>query len=489
VSSKADALTQPRPASPTSYAVGNLIADKYRLDRVLGEGGQACVWQARNLMLNVDVAIKVVRADARDPAHTRRLLQEARAAAGLDHPAIVRIFDLGETASGDLFLVMELLEGQGLSDHIYERERLPPIEAVRVLLPVADALAVAHQKGLVHRDIKPENVFLARANEGAVKPKLLDFGVVKLQKGELASEQLTESGAVVGTPAYFAPEQARGSQDVDERTDVWAFCAMLYECVTGALPFTGPNYNALLRSILEEHPRAMSEFGIDEPALWRIVQRGLAKPSQQRWPSMRALGRALSAWLLERGVVDDISGASLQSRWSVPDGVPPTLAAPGQSTPGTAVSTDEAERNNHTLPSSAAPVAWLTRRSSWIALALGALGAAGWLAWPLLDSEDGPPPKRDAALPAEALGPLAPPVTAPTSPPVDIRVQPVAPAAAQSTPTKTGPYSPVAPAAPVTRLRKAKPAAPVASASARPSPAPEKDDLGLLTPYEGTRLP
>ncbi len=331
----ADALMKPQPARARGYASGDVIAEKYRLHGLLGEGGQACVWQARNLMLDADVAIKVVRADTNDPAHTGRLLQEARSAARLDHPAIVRVFDLGRTTAGDPFLVMELLEGGTLLDRLYEGGRLSPIEAVRVLLPVADALVAAHSKGLVHRDLKPSNVLLAHTSS-TLQPKLLDFGVVKLRgrETEPGSYPLTETGAVIGTPAYFSPEQARGERDIDEYTDIWAYSAMVYECLTGRRPFNGPNYNALLRSILEENPPSILALGVNEPDLWEILKRGLAKTKSERWPSMLALGRALAAWLLERGVVDDICRTSLRSTWLSAEEPPRSAPLAGDSLRG-----------------------------------------------------------------------------------------------------------------------------------------------------------
>jgi hypothetical protein len=306
----------PEPSPTGEYLVGDVIADKYRLERLLGEGGQAWVWQARNLLLESPVALKVVRPDAQDPSQARRLFQEARAAARLGHPAIVRVFDLGQTASGDAFLVMELLEGESLADRLVQRERLPPVEALRVLLPIADALVTAHSQGIVHRDLKPDNVFLQREG-GRERSKLLDFGVVKLQHGT-AEPHLTDTGAVVGTPAYLSPEQARGRTDIDERCDVWSFCATLYECLTGELPFSGSNYNALLLSIIEEQPRSILEYDVGDERLWAILQRGLAKSAAERFQSMSLLAGELAAWLSENDVADDRSGA-LRKKWLAPE--------------------------------------------------------------------------------------------------------------------------------------------------------------------------
>jgi serine/threonine-protein kinase len=307
-------VDSPAPVPPDKYAVGDVIAEKYCLEYLLGEGGQAWVWKARHLSLDTFVALKVLRG-TNDSPQTRRLWQEARAAASLGHPAIVRVFDIGEAATGDPFLVMELLQGDNLADRLVERGRLSPVEAVRLLLPIADALAAAHAKGLVHRDLKPDNVFLSLGH-GVVQPKLLDFGIVKVQ--QTASDwqgKSTATGAVVGSPAYLSPEQARGSSDIDQRADVWGLCVTLYECLTGEVPFTGNNYNALLRSIVEDEPQSILELGVNEPELWQLVKRGLAKSRDERWPSTLELGRALALWASERGVQDDVCRTPLDGKW------------------------------------------------------------------------------------------------------------------------------------------------------------------------------
>jgi serine/threonine-protein kinase len=241
------------------------------------------------------------------------LLQEARAAARIGHPAIVRISDFGKTPAGDPYLVMELLDGEDLSSALERRGRLNPLNAVRMLLPIAHALAAAHDKHIVHRDLKPENIYLSRSEDGSVQPKLIDFGVAKLGKTE-TSERITAVGVVVGSPGYMAPEQARGD-DCDERADIWALCVVLYELVTGSLPFQGPNYNALLRAIIEDAAVPITEHGAGDEALWAILDRGLRKVPAARWESMRSLGQALSGWLMERGILEDVCGASLDATW------------------------------------------------------------------------------------------------------------------------------------------------------------------------------
>jgi serine/threonine-protein kinase len=301
------------PLREDRYSPGVVVEQKYALVRLLGEGGMGSVWVARNLTLNSHVALKLMRADFAQAVAgaAERMLQEARAAAAIHHPAIVQIFDFGRTRDGEPFISMELLDGESLSAALKRRGKLPALRAVQVLLPIADALVVAHARGVVHRDLKPDNVLLARLADGRVQPKILDFGIAKLDAP--ASPKLTLDGTVLGSPAYMSPEQARGQSDIDLRVDVWAFSVMLYELVTGCTPFAADGYNALLYAIMGQEPLTLLEHGIDEPELWAILARGLDKNRDTRFPSMRALGRALAEWLLDRKVKTDITQAPLKS--------------------------------------------------------------------------------------------------------------------------------------------------------------------------------
>lgn len=307
--------------------VGSLIADKFRLEELIGEGGQAWIWRARHLELDSDVAMKILRPTNADSTQIERLRKEARAVAKLTHPAIVRVFDLGETPHGYPYFVMEHLEGENLADLIVRDGKMDPVEAVRLLLPVASAVAAVHAIGVVHRDLKPDNVFLARGPHG-IQPKLLDFGVAKHDVHKGRPIKLTEVGAVLGSPAYLSPEQARGQTDIDARADVWSFCAMLYECVTGTLPFHADNTHALLFSIAEDQPLSLADHGLEQGDLWDILRRGLEKTPVDRWPNMRTLGRTLAQWLCDRGVTSDVTGVTLDSIWFNPEIVTPPPIAP-----------------------------------------------------------------------------------------------------------------------------------------------------------------
>lgn len=293
--------------------VGMRIADRYRLIQRLAAGGQASIWEAQDCVLHAPIAAKIV-SGAADPIRVERLLREANIAAQLRHPAVARVFDAGQTENGIAFLIMELLEGETLSQRLARHGPLPAADALPLLLPIADALRAAHARGVIHRDVKPDNVFLALA-PGSVHPKLLDFGVAKLCGAGTARRELTATGEVVGSPAYLSPEQARGGNEVDERTDVWSFCATLYECLTGEVPFVRDNCPSLLRAVMEAEPKPLRDSGVEDGALSNIVLRGLRKSPEERWPSMNALGRALAWWLLDRGVTHDVVGGSLREQW------------------------------------------------------------------------------------------------------------------------------------------------------------------------------
>ncbi|HEY6080813.1 MAG TPA: serine/threonine-protein kinase [Polyangiaceae bacterium] len=295
-----------------SYASGDVVAGKYALEELLGQGGMGAVFRARNTAIDMPVAIKLLRADLDRQLLSGRLLQEARAAAQLSHPAIVRVFDVGKTGLGDPFIVMELLIGETLASLIEREGRLTATRAVQLLLPIADGLSAAHAKGFVHRDVKPDNVFIVD-DDGQLQPKLVDFGIVKLE-AKSGESQLTQVGVVLGSPEYMSPEQARGVDNIDLRSDVWSFSIVLYEALSGATPFESKNYNALLRKIVEEEAPTLQELLVADPALSAIVARGMSKDPAQRWPSLGQMGKALAGWLSEAGLSEDACGSSL-AKW------------------------------------------------------------------------------------------------------------------------------------------------------------------------------
>ena len=422
------------------YQAGDIISQKYRLTRVLGEGGMGAVWLARNLKLEVDVAIKLIRHELATAETAERLLQEAQAAACIEHRSIVRIFDFGETELDDPFIVMEVLTGESLRT-LLERKgrRLPAASAVRTLLPIASALVEAHGNGVVHRDLKPENVMLVPDKSGGVVPKLVDFGIAKLRRvdhpgerpgalsdgghpGERPSSSGDDAGGrgregrssrfITGTPDYMSPEQAGGREEVDEGADVWALAVILYETITGHVPFGGSSCVALIFAIMTAEPTPVTAEAAGDAELWEILRRALAKRPADR-PTMRAFGGALAAWALARGIDSDVAGTSLAAHWiehgaaspfsALPPPLPPPPVdltapvipraplAPGARTPAGGSSVDTAARPDPPPPAPAAASRWASAARLLVA---GVLGAATILA---VSSRRQAPPAAQAA--------------------------------------------------------------------------------------------
>src|SRR5690606_3025650 len=231
----------------------------------------------------------------------------------VSHPALVRVFDFGWTQHGDPFLVMELIRGEPLSETIARDGGLPAIRAVQLLLPVADGLRVAHSRSIVHRDIKPGNIVVAKEGTNRQQPKLLDFGIAKV--GTSGDGKLTQEGAVLGSPEYMSPEQALGLDHVDARSDVWSFAIALYELITGHVPFSRPNYNALMQVIIYSDPPPLPEQSGADASLWSLISKALQKHPKDRWAGMDEFGSALALWLYDHGVKEDASGNSVRAVW------------------------------------------------------------------------------------------------------------------------------------------------------------------------------
>ena len=293
-----------------NYAAGEVIAGKCKLIRLLGRGGMGVVWEAHSQVLDIRVAVKLIQQFTTTSEMHQRLLLEAKAAARLVNPGVIRIFDCGQTSRGEPFIVMELLEGEDLATRLEKRGRLQPIEAVRTLLPIVRALGAAHAANIVHRDVKPENVFFTKSPTGEEQPKLFDFGIAKV---DLSWEKrLTQAGSTLGSPSYMSPEQAQGDE-VDRRSDLWGICIVLYEVITGRLPFDGANYRAIVHGILSADVKTFAELNIEEPDLWLIVNKGLERDRELRWQTSGDLADALGAWLIERGIMHDVTGVSLHA--------------------------------------------------------------------------------------------------------------------------------------------------------------------------------
>ena len=294
----------------------------YQIEAALGAGGMGEVYKARDTRLDRTVAIKVLPAHvASDPDLKRRFEREAKTVAALSHPHICPVFDVGSqapsTGTGPAidFLVMEYLDGETLAQRL-EHGALPLDQALRFAIEIADALDKAHRQGIVHRDLKPGNIMLTTA--GA---KLLDFGLAKSSAVAMGADSalptmsggLTAAGAILGTLQYMAPEQLEGD-DVDARTDIFAFGTTVYEMITGAKAFSGKSQASLIGSILKDEPRAIVELQpVSPPALDRVVKKCLAKDPEQRWQTTRDLHDEL-VWITDTGAEAVVAATPSQSQ-------------------------------------------------------------------------------------------------------------------------------------------------------------------------------
>ncbi|HEX2673509.1 MAG TPA: serine/threonine-protein kinase [Polyangiaceae bacterium] len=277
--------------------VGQVIADKYRVVRLLGRGGMGEVYEARHVVVGRRFALKFLHQHlARGRDSLSRFLREAQAAGALDSEHVAAVLDFDTSADGSPFLVMEYLAGESLATLLKREGPLPVPRATAILLQVCSGLEVAHRAGIVHRDLKPDNLFVTRQANGAELIKILDFGIAKLTEPS-SDGAITSSGAILGTPFYMAPEQARGEKAVDFRADIYALGVMAYELLSGKKPHPGDGYNAILAHILTQPvtPLATLRPGLD-PSLVAVIERALASESTRRQSSIAELGKELSRY-------------------------------------------------------------------------------------------------------------------------------------------------------------------------------------------------
>src|SRR6185437_3133514 len=271
-------------------APGDLIADRFVIERRIGSGGMGTVFGAQDAHTKQQVALKLMHPNYGEEVELARFARESDLLAGLSHPGIVAYVAHGSTASGQYFLAMEWLHGEELATRL-SRAPLSVPEAVTLLQRVADTLAFAHERGIIHRDLKPSNLFLPGGRVDDVK--LLDFGIARRLGGAAG---VTRTGMVVGTPAYMAPEQARGDPELGPAADIFSLGCVLYECLTGVQPFVAEHLVAVLMGILRDDP---VQVKTRRPQVSRqlsdLVHRMLAKDPKARPADLRALAREAAA--------------------------------------------------------------------------------------------------------------------------------------------------------------------------------------------------
>jgi serine/threonine protein kinase len=273
--------------------IGRVIDRKYRLDARIGFGGMGDVYRASRLVIGDQVAIKILHAaHVSDPQAGERFRREAQAAARLKHPNAVSIYDFGVTSDGLVYLVMELVEGQNLRQIIKQQGPLAPATVSEITNQVCSALQVAHQQNVVHRDLKPDNIMVNVTISG-LRVKVLDFGIAKLR--DLATGNLTVTGNVMGTPHYMSPEQCLG-EEIDNRSDLYSLGVVMYQMLTGSLPFNSSTSTAVVMQHVNKEPPSLRSINLSiSPAVEAVVLRALAKRREDRPQSADALARELGA--------------------------------------------------------------------------------------------------------------------------------------------------------------------------------------------------
>ncbi len=275
---------------------GDILAGKFRIERVLGKGAMGVVVAATHIQLDERVALKFLLPEALENSDAvARFAREARAAVKIKSEHVARVSDVGTLDNGSPYMVMEYLQGRDLAEWMRERGPLEIPEAIEFLLQACEALAEAHALGIVHRDLKPANLFVTMRADGTPCIKVLDFGISKFTASGASELDMTKTSTVMGSPLYMSPEQLSSTRGVDARADIWAIGVILFELVSGRVPFEAESMPALCRKVVEDPPPSLRELRGDVPEeLEPIVLRCLAKDRAQRFANVAELASALA---------------------------------------------------------------------------------------------------------------------------------------------------------------------------------------------------
>lgn len=276
-------------------SVGDVIGGKYRIVRLIGDGGMGTVYEARHEFLETSVALKFLHADlAKRAGLGSRFLQEARVSAQIRSPHVAHVTDVDQTADGSPYLVMELLHGEPLQQAMDRMGKLPPEQAVNFALQILSGLESAHAIGVVHRDLKPDNVFIVPASGGPLL-KLIDFGIAKLRASTAFQKGLTRAGVIMGTPEYMAPEQLFAAENVDHRADLYSLGVILFEMLSGRRPADGDEVEAIVASVVSGNVRHLADVEPSlAPGLVAVVERALRPDREARFDSALEMRSALA---------------------------------------------------------------------------------------------------------------------------------------------------------------------------------------------------
>src|SRR6266404_96715 len=298
---------------PGDKFIGLILEDKYRIDEKVGEGGMGKVYRGTHILMDHTVAIKILHPHlSSDEVAVERFRREARAAASIRHPNAVAVTDFGvNKESGLSYLVMEFLEGVELREEIKHRRRLGFEESFIITHEICSALQIAHTKGIIHRDLKPDNIWLLKSDDDFPRIKVLDFGIAKLRAGSVTN--LTQQGVIVGTPYYMSPEQCIGD-DLDARSDIYSLGIIIYEILTGRVPFRASTPMGVALKQANEAPLPPRELRSDLPfPIENVVLRALRKHREDRPSSAMELAQEFESALYQAGVELKLLGTGISS--------------------------------------------------------------------------------------------------------------------------------------------------------------------------------
>jgi eukaryotic-like serine/threonine-protein kinase len=328
-------VTQNGPLHTIGVKEGDILAGKYRVERILGAGGMGVVVAAQHLALDQKVAIKFLLPEVLgNEEAVGRFMREAQAAVKIKSEHVARVIDVGTLDNGAPYMVMEYLEGGDLGAWLEQKGPLPFDQAVEFILQASEAIAEAHGLGIVHRDLKPANLFCVRRADGVLSTKVLDFGISKVTGSQMSGSamSMTRTSAVIGSPFYMSPEQLRSSRDVDARTDIWSLGIILYQLLTGKTPFTAEALPELFINIVTQPTPLVRSFRPDIPVgLEQVICRCLEKEREGRYLNMAEMATALAPFAPRRarGSVERIRGIIQSSGLSATALAPPTSSDAG----------------------------------------------------------------------------------------------------------------------------------------------------------------
>jgi serine/threonine protein kinase len=462
--------------SQSEIAAGTVLAEKYRVERLIGQGGMGVVVEARHVTLDDRVALKFLLPEyATHPEASERFLREARACVKIKSAHVARVSDVGKLESGAPYMVMEYLEGTDASNIIAEGHRLAVSEAIDYVVQAGDAIAEAHSLGIVHRDVKPANMFVTRHPDGTPLVKLLDFGISKVV-GDGKLDALTRTTATMGSALYMSPEQIKQSRSVDHRTDIYALGVSLYELLCGRQPFVADNFAALCVEIATGTPTPLAQLRPDvPPQLCAVIEKAYERDLSRRYQSVGEFVVALAPWAPPRSqpIIERIArAAGLVPRYEPSSPADPNrgshahLGGTGSGLSGSQPGVAPAATNmsgSATVPPTKRSTAGPILLALGVLLGLAGLGLGAVAGFKALRSS---PAANSAAV--ESAAPAATPVaTESAEPAVEPSVEPSASASAAPEPTPEEPA-----AKPTAKVAAAKPKATASKPAATKPEAP-----------------